>query len=268
MAKEGRRQPRGTSPWNATGRTQMSEDDRHQAAGEPDGTPPAGGEERGTTRRNLVIGGAAVAVGGAVAAGVAISSGGGDGAATTAAAALAASSATGAAPAATAGRGSLTLDVNGEQRQVDAAPDTPLLYVLRDQLGLRGPKFGCGLSQCGACAVLSDGRQIRSCVTPASAVKSAKITTLDGLAASYHGPGSNASDPTKLHPLQQAWIDEQVPQCGYCQNGMIIQAADLLSSTPSPSDEQIVKAMDGHLCRCGTYNGIVRAIKRASKEMA
>ncbi|MCW2951279.1 MAG: xanthine dehydrogenase subunit [Conexibacter sp.] len=239
---------------------QMSEDDQHQAAGGPGGMPPAGGEERSTTRRNLVIGGAAVAVGGAVAAGVAIGSGGGDDARTT--------PATGAGPTATGGRGSLTIDVNGEQRQVDATPETPLLYVLRDQLGLRGPKFGCGLSQCGACAVLSDGRQIRSCVTPVRAVKSAKITTLDGLAASYHGPGADATNPAKLHPLQQAWIDEQVPQCGYCQNGMIIQAADLLSTTPSPSDEQIVKAMDGHLCRCGTYNGIVRAIKRASKEMA
>jgi aerobic-type carbon monoxide dehydrogenase small subunit (CoxS/CutS family) len=245
----------------------MREDDQQQAASEPDGTPP-GAEERSTTRRNLVIGGAAVAVGGAVAAGVALSSGGGDDTTTTAASTPAASSATGAVPAATGGRGSLTLNVNGERRQVDAAPDTPLLYVLRDQLGLRGPKFGCGLSQCGACAVLSDGRQIRSCVTPASAVTKAKITTLDGLAASYHGPGADASEPPKLHPLQQAWIDEQVPQCGYCQNGMIIQAADLLSSTPSPSDDEIVKAMDGHLCRCGTYNGIVRAIKRASKEMA
>ena len=167
-----------------------------------------------------------------------------------------------------AGASSFTLNVNGERQQVEATPDTPLLYLLRNQLALKGPKFGCGLAQCGACAVLLDGRQIRSCVTPVSSVVSARIVTLEGLAATYHGPGSDPQKPAKLHPLQQAWIDEQVPQCGYCQNGMIIQAADLLSSTPNPTDEQIVAAMDGHLCRCGTYNAIMRAIKRASKELA
>jgi aerobic-type carbon monoxide dehydrogenase small subunit (CoxS/CutS family) len=167
-----------------------------------------------------------------------------------------------------AGRGGITLSVNGQSHQVDAAPDTPLLYVLRDEIGLTGPKFGCGLSQCGACAVLQDGRQIRSCVTPVSAAASREITTLEGLAASYRGAGADPSDPDAKHPLQQAWIDEQVPQCGYCQNGMLIQAADLLATTPEPSEEEIVRAMDGHLCRCGTYNGIVRAIQRASREMA
>jgi aerobic-type carbon monoxide dehydrogenase small subunit (CoxS/CutS family) len=160
---------------------------------------------------------------------------------------------------------SVTITVNGHRHTVDAAPETPLLYVLRDHLGFKGPKFGCGLSQCGACAVLADGKQIRSCVTPVAGVKSKKITTLEGLAVTYHGARSAAD---KLHPLQQAWIDEQVPQCGYCQNGMIIQAADLLAKNSTPSDAEIRKAMDGHLCRCGTYNGIVRAIKRAAKEMA
>jgi aerobic-type carbon monoxide dehydrogenase small subunit (CoxS/CutS family) len=161
----------------------------------------------------------------------------------------------------------IAVTVNGRRHAVYAPPETPLLYVLRDYLGFKGPKFGCGLSQCGACAVLSDGKQIRSCVTPVAGVTKKKITTLEGLATDYHGARAEG-DPEKLHPLQQAWIDEQVPQCGYCQNGMIIQAADLLAKNPKPSEAEIVKAMDGHLCRCGTYNGIVRAIKRASKEMA
>jgi aerobic-type carbon monoxide dehydrogenase small subunit (CoxS/CutS family) len=162
----------------------------------------------------------------------------------------------------------LAIHVNGRRHVVEAARDTPLLYVLRNELRLRGPRFGCGLSQCGACAVLSDGKQIRSCVTPIAGVTKAKITTLEGLAATYHGTKASVKgEPAKLHPLQQAWIDEQVPQCGYCQNGMLIEAADLLSHTSNPTDAQIVEAMDGHLCRCGTYNGIVRAIKRAAKEM-
>jgi isoquinoline 1-oxidoreductase subunit alpha len=156
--------------------------------------------------------------------------------------------------------------VNGRNRIVTSSPDTMLLYVLRDEFHLRGPKFGCGLSECGACAVLQDGKQIRSCVTPLSTVGSKKIITLDGLAASYHR--KSKAKKGALHPLQQAWIDEQVPQCGYCQSGMIIQAADLLSTNPHPTDAEIKKAMNGHLCRCGTYNGIRRAIKRAAKEMA
>jgi len=160
-----------------------------------------------------------------------------------------------------------TINVNGHNRAVTSAPDTMLLYVLRDELELRGAKFGCGLSQCGACAVLADGQQIRSCVTPLSTVGTRKILTLDGLAAAYRAQ-TKAADPGALHPLQQAWIDEQVPQCGYCQSGMIIQAADLLSKKPHPTDAEIKQAMNGHLCRCGTYNGIVRAIKRAAKQMA
>ena len=160
-----------------------------------------------------------------------------------------------------------TINVNGHNRRLTSTPDTMLLYVLRDELDLRGPKFGCGLSQCGACAVLADGEQIRSCVTPLSTVGTKKILTLDGLAAAYRAQ-TRSKDNEALHPLQQAWIDEQVPQCGYCQSGMIIQAADLLSKKPRPTDAEIKQAMNGHLCRCGTYNGIVRAIKRAAPEMA
>jgi isoquinoline 1-oxidoreductase alpha subunit len=164
------------------------------------------------------------------------------------------------------GTKSTKLNVNGEDVAVTSSRGTMLLYVLRDELHLRGPKFGCGLSECGACAVLADGKQIRSCVTPLSSVGKQKIVTLDGLAASYHGKGK--SEKGALHPLQRAWIDEQVPQCGYCQSGMIIQAADLLSKTPRPTVAQIKSAMNGHLCRCGTYNGIVRAIQNAAEVMA
>jgi isoquinoline 1-oxidoreductase alpha subunit len=160
----------------------------------------------------------------------------------------------------------LMIGVNGEYRKVTLPADTMLLYVLRDEFNLRGPKFGCGLSECGACAVLLDGKQIRSCVTPVSAVGTKEVVTLDGLAASYNGEAK--AKKGALHPLQQAWIDEQVPQCGYCQSGMIIQAADLLSKTPRPTVAEIKTAMNGHLCRCGTYNGIIRAIQSASKEMA
>jgi isoquinoline 1-oxidoreductase alpha subunit len=159
-----------------------------------------------------------------------------------------------------------TISVNGQEQTVSAVEGTMLLYVLRNQLGLKGPKFGCGLSECGACAVLANGKQIRSCVTPLSTVGSQKIVTLEGLADSYNGPGK--TDDGRLHPLQQAWIDEQVPQCGYCQSGMIIQAADLLSTTKHPSTAEIKQNMNGHLCRCGTYNGIIRAIDRAAGVMS
>ena len=162
----------------------------------------------------------------------------------------------------------LVITVNGAQHTVRASPDTPLLYVLRNELHLHGPHFGCGLSQCGACAVLLGRRQIRSCVTPVAGVVGQSITTLEGLPALYaHTQGTHASAPA-LHPLQQAWIDEQVPQCGYCQNGMLIQAADLLMRNPHPTDTQIRQAMNGHLCRCGTYSAIIRAIKRAATTMA
>jgi isoquinoline 1-oxidoreductase subunit alpha len=162
----------------------------------------------------------------------------------------------------------LVMTVNGAQHTVRARPDTPLLYVLRNELHLQGPHFGCGLGQCGACAVLLGHRQIRSCVTPVAGVVGQSITTLEGLPALYaRMQGMHASAPA-LHPLQQAWIDEQVPQCGYCQNGMLIQAADLLMRNPHPTDTQIRRAMNGHLCRCGTYSAIIRAIKRAAATMA
>jgi aerobic-type carbon monoxide dehydrogenase small subunit (CoxS/CutS family) len=158
------------------------------------------------------------------------------------------------------------INVNGLRHSAKATPDTPLLYVLRDELRLRGPKFGCGLAQCGACAVLLDGDEIRSCVTPVAAVTGRRVTTLEGLPALH--AGRKGTSAVALHPVQQAWIDEQVPQCGYCQNGMIIQAVALLDHIPRPSDAQIKATMNAHLCRCATYNAIVRAIKRAATTMA
>jgi aerobic-type carbon monoxide dehydrogenase small subunit (CoxS/CutS family) len=156
--------------------------------------------------------------------------------------------------------GGVSLTVNGRVRSTSAAPDTPLLYVLAGELGLKGPRFGCGLAQCGSCSVLVDGVETRSCVTPVSAVAGKKVTTLEGLSA-WHGT------PAKLHPVQQAMIDEQAPQCGYCYNGMIIKAAELLEKTPHPTEAEIKTHMNGHLCRCGTYPRIVKAIQRAAKAM-
>ena len=162
----------------------------------------------------------------------------------------------------------LKIKVNGLMHNVTASLDTPLLYVLRNELRLHGPRFGCGLAPCGACSVLLDGKEIRSCVTPVAAVSGKAITTLEGLPAMWSkSRGTTAATPA-LHPLQQAWIDEQVPQCGYCQNGMLIQAADLLATNKRPSDAEIKAAMNAHLCRCATHNAIVRAIKRAAKAMA
>ena len=151
---------------------------------------------------------------------------------------------------------SLTLTVNGKSHTLDVDPSTPLLYILRNDLDLRGPRFGCGLGQCGACTVIVRGVAIRSCITPASAVKG-EITTLEGLAKDG-----------KLHPLQQAWIEEQVPQCGYCQSGQIMQAAAFLARTPHPTREQIDEAMNGNICRCATYQRIRRAIQSASGQNA
>jgi len=144
----------------------------------------------------------------------------------------------------------VTLKVNGASHDVDIDATTPLLYVLRNDLGLRGPRFGCGLGQCGVCAVIVDGVAMRSCVIPAAQVRG-EITTLEGL-----------SKDGKLDPLQQAWIDEQVPQCGYCHNGQIMTAKALLDRNPNPTDAEIRRAMDGALCRCMTYYGIQAAIKR------
>ena len=152
---------------------------------------------------------------------------------------------------------SITLRVNGTSRTVDVDPATPLLYVLRNDLDLHGPRFGCGLGQCGACTVIIKGEAVRSCIRPVSTVAGAEITTLEGLAQNG-----------KLHPLQQAWIDEQVPQCGFCQNGQIMTAKVLLDKNPKPTDAQIREAMNRTLCRCMTYYRIQAAIKRASTTIA
>ena len=162
--------------------------------------------------------------------------------------------------------GKLQLRINGRQTTVEAEPDEPLLYVLAGQLGLKGPRFGCGLAQCGACSVLADGVEIRSCVTAAAAVKGKSITTLEGLPALYAAQHGLARSP-ELTPLQQAMIDEQAVQCGYCYNGMIVKASELLARNPRPSEAEIRTAMNGHLCRCGTYPRIIKAIQRAALAM-
>jgi aerobic-type carbon monoxide dehydrogenase small subunit (CoxS/CutS family) len=150
----------------------------------------------------------------------------------------------------------IALKVNGSTHTVDVDPSTPLLYILRNDLGLQGPRFGCGLGQCGACTVIVNGQAIRSCITPVSSVKS-EITTLEGI-----------STPGRLHPLQQAWIDEQVPQCGFCQNGQIMTAKALLDKNPKPTLAQIREGMNRTLCRCMTYYRIQAAIERAAKTIA
>jgi aerobic-type carbon monoxide dehydrogenase small subunit (CoxS/CutS family) len=159
------------------------------------------------------------------------------------------------------------LIVNERSHDVDADPETPLLYVLADDLKLKGPRFGCGLAQCGSCSVLLNGQEIRSCVTPISAVSGGSITTLEGLPQFYARKNGLASAP-ELHPVQQAFIDEQAPQCGYCYNGIAIKAAELLAANPDPSERDIRQAMDGHLCRCGTYPRIMKAIRRAAAEIS
>ncbi|NYI00040.1 (2Fe-2S)-binding protein [Cupriavidus plantarum] len=145
------------------------------------------------------------------------------------------------------------LQVNGKMQTVDVDSDTPLLYALRDNLGLHGPKFGCGLGQCGACTVLFNGTATRSCVLPVASVGNARITTLEGLGT-----------PEQPHPVQKAFIDEQAVQCGYCINGMVMTSVGLLQQNPKPSDAQIRDALAGNLCRCGTHARIIRAVKRAS----
>ena len=147
-----------------------------------------------------------------------------------------------------------TFTVNGTSRTVDAPDDALLLWVLRERLGLTGTKFGCGVAQCGACTVHLDGKPVRSCQTRMSQVEGRKVTTIEGLS------------PDGSHPLQKAWLEEQVLQCGYCQSGQIMQAAALLAENKKPTRTQIVQHMNGNLCRCGTYNRIIRAIERAAKE--
>src|SRR5262249_10611735 len=148
----------------------------------------------------------------------------------------------------------ISLKVNGQSHSVDVEPSTPLLYILRNDLNLTGPRFGCGLGQCGACTVIIKGAAVRSCITQGSSVQNTEITTLEGLATNG-----------KLHPVQQAWIEEQVPACGFCQNGQIMTAKALLDKTPNPTDEQIRQGMANTLCRCMTYYRVQAAIKRSAK---
>lgn len=146
------------------------------------------------------------------------------------------------------------LSINGQSTKVDAQADTPLLWIVREHIGLTGTKFGCGAGLCGACTVHVDGEAARSCQTQVSQLAGKKVTTIEGLSANG------------LHPMQKAWIAEQTPQCGYCQSGQIMQAAALLAKTPKPTREQIVEHMDGNICRCGTYSRIISAVERASRE--
>jgi aerobic-type carbon monoxide dehydrogenase small subunit (CoxS/CutS family) len=152
----------------------------------------------------------------------------------------------------------ITLHINGQTHELDVDPETPLLWVIREQAGLTGTKFGCGIAQCGACTVHLNGRPIRSCVTPVQAAASQQITTIEGIGRGEAG----------LHAVQRAWIDEQVPQCGYCQSGQIMAAVALLEQNSSPSDADIDAAMSGNICRCGTYSRIRRGIKRAATTLA
>jgi len=168
----------------------------------------------------------------------------------------------------------VTLTVNGRKETVTADPDTPLLFVLRNELKLTGPKMGCGMAQCGACAALLEGEEIRTCITPVSSAAGKKVTTIEGLPEVWAAQkGLSAAEAAKtLHPVQQAWIDGQVPQCGYCQSGMMIAAVDLLAKNPNPTVAQIKDAFtntppSAHLCRCGTYCAIIDAVQRAAKLM-
>jgi aerobic-type carbon monoxide dehydrogenase small subunit (CoxS/CutS family) len=150
----------------------------------------------------------------------------------------------------------IRLNINGKDRDIDMEPDTPLLWALRDGLQLTGTKYGCGIAQCGACVVLVDGQPIRSCVTPISSLSGKQIITIEGLS------------PDRSHPVQQAWIEEEVPQCGYCQSGQILSAVALLEGNPSPSDAEIDHALGDVLCRCGTYPRIRKAIRSLSVQIA
>ena len=168
-----------------------------------------------------------------------------------------------------------SLVVNGVNREIQAPADTPLLYVLRNDLELTGPQFGCGLAQCGSCSVLMDGKEIRSCITPLSAAAHKEVTTLEGLPARWAKQKGlpEAAAAHTLHPVQEAWIAEQTPLCGFCQNGMMIKATELLESNPAPSLSQIKEAFtksgpSAHLCRCGTYTAIIESVQHAATLMA
>src|SRR5256885_1676385 len=168
----------------------------------------------------------------------------------------------------------VTLFVNGAKQVVSAAPETPLIFVLRNELRLSGPRLGCGMGQCGSWSVLLDGEEVRTCVTPVSYAVDKQVTTIEGLPAAWAAEKKlSAVDAAKtLHPVQQAWIDEQVPQCGYCQSGMMIAAVELLAKNPNPSVAEIKDAFTNtppspHLCRCGTYSAIIDAVQRAAAAM-
>lgn len=166
-----------------------------------------------------------------------------------------------------------TITVNGEKREVQASSDTPLLYVLRGELNVLTPKFGCGLAQCGACSVLLDGEEVRACITPLSALEGKEVTTVDGLPARWAKQKGLPADPARLHPVQQAWVDEQVPQCGICQFGMMIKVTELLEHNAKPSDDDINAALttsgpSPHLCRCASYAAIREGVHRAVKIIA
>jgi isoquinoline 1-oxidoreductase alpha subunit len=168
-----------------------------------------------------------------------------------------------------------SIKVNGKMREVNAPQDTPLLYVLNDELNIGSPQFGCGLAQCGSCSVLLDGKEFRSCITPLAFALGKEVTTLEGLPdrwAKQNGLSAPASNQV-LHPVQEAWIEQQVPQCGFCQSGMMIKATELLESKPKPTLDEIKQAFttsgpSAHLCRCGTYIAIVDAVRHASRLMA
>jgi len=168
-----------------------------------------------------------------------------------------------------------TMTVNGRSHEITAQPNTPLLYVLRNDLDVASPQFGCGLAQCGACSVLLDGKEVRSCVTPVSLAAGKEVTTIEGLPARWAKQKNlpPAQAKTALHPVQAAWIEQQTPLCGFCQSGMMIKAVELLEKTPSPSDDEIKAAFttsgpSAHLCRCGSYVAIMDAVRRASSLMA
>jgi len=169
----------------------------------------------------------------------------------------------------------VTINVNGVQREIQAPSDTPLLYVLRNDLELSGPQFGCGMAQCGSCSVLLNGKEIRSCITPLSAAAGKEVTTLEGLPARWAQQKglSKAEAERTLHPIQQAWIEEQTPLCGFCQSGMVIKATELLERVATPTVAQIKEAFttsgpSAHLCRCGSYTAIIEAVQRAATVMA